>query len=63
VKNAIQKGNHDGARIYAENAIREHQMEMQFMRLGSKLEGVASRLKMQEFIFITIFNLCIYIVP
>jgi hypothetical protein len=54
VKNAIQKANHDGARIYAENAIRQNQMELQFMRLGSKLDGVASRLKMQEFYILLI---------
>lgn len=44
IKKAIQQGNHDGARIYAQNAIREKTQALNYLRLGSRLDGVASRL-------------------
>lgn len=44
IKKAIQQGNHDGARIYAQNAIREKNQSLNYLRLGSRLDGVASRL-------------------
>ena len=47
IKRAIQMNNAEGARIYAENAIREHNMAQTFLRYGSRLDGVSSRLSMQ----------------
>lgn len=47
VKKAIEKGNMDGARIYAENAIRKRSEQMNYLRLSSRLDAVASRLDTQ----------------
>ncbi|KAK4765638.1 hypothetical protein SAY86_026728 [Trapa natans] len=44
VKKAIQKGNMDGARIYAENVIRKHREQMNYLRLSSRLDAVVARL-------------------
>eukprot|EP00761_Pharyngomonas_kirbyi_P011964 gb/GECH01011990.1/.p1 GENE.gb/GECH01011990.1/~~gb/GECH01011990.1/.p1 ORF type:complete len:196 (+),score=68.82 gb/GECH01011990.1/:1-588(+) len=44
VKKAIEKGNIDGARVYAQNAIRKKNEELNFLRLASRLDGVAGRL-------------------
>eukprot|EP00250_Pteridium_aquilinum_P002620 c12842_g2_i1 orf=1-222(-) len=33
VKKAIEKGNMDGARIYAQNAIRKHNEQLNYLRL------------------------------
>eukprot|EP00002_Diphylleia_rotans_P026419 TRINITY_DN5269_c0_g1_i1.p1 TRINITY_DN5269_c0_g1~~TRINITY_DN5269_c0_g1_i1.p1 ORF type:complete len:200 (+),score=62.15 TRINITY_DN5269_c0_g1_i1:64-663(+) len=46
VKKAIEKGNVDGARIYAENSIRQKNQAMNFLRLSSRVDAVASRLEM-----------------
>ncbi|KAH7816640.1 Vacuolar protein sorting 46B (Vps46B) [Monocercomonoides exilis] len=48
IKKAIQDGNPEGARIYAENAIREHKCSTTFMGYSSKMDGLASRLRMQS---------------
>lgn len=48
VKKAIEKGNMDGARIYAENAIRKHNEQLNYLRLGSRLDAVVARLSTQS---------------
>ncbi|KAJ7527401.1 hypothetical protein O6H91_16G052600 [Diphasiastrum complanatum] len=48
VKKAIEKGNMDGARIYAENAIRERTEQMNYLRLSSRLDAVVARLDTQS---------------
>ena len=45
LRKAIEKGNTEGARIYAQNAIREKNNGLNFMRLGSRIDAVASRLE------------------
>ncbi|XP_074588694.1 ESCRT-related protein CHMP1-like [Curcuma longa] len=47
VKNAIEKGNMGGARIYAENAIRKRNEQMNYLRLASRLDAVVARLDTQ----------------
>ncbi|KAK4754037.1 hypothetical protein SAY87_002141 [Trapa incisa] len=47
VKKAIQKGNMDGARIYAVNVIRKHTEQMNYLRLSSRLDAVVARLGTQ----------------
>lgn len=47
VKKAIEKGNMDGARIYAQNAIRKKNEELNYLRLASRLDAVVSRLDTQ----------------
>jgi charged multivesicular body protein 1 len=47
VKKAIEKGNMDGARIYAQNAIRKKNEQLNYLRLGSRLDGVVARLDTQ----------------
>ncbi|KAL3693251.1 hypothetical protein R1sor_006902 [Riccia sorocarpa] len=48
VKKAIEKGNMDGARIYAQNAIRKHNEQLNYLRLSSRLDAVVSRLGTQS---------------
>ncbi len=48
VKKAIEKGNMDGARIYAQNAIRKHNEQLNYLRLSSRLDAVVSRLATQS---------------
>ena len=43
-KTAMEKGNIDGARIYAQNAIRKHNEALNYLRLQSRIDAVASRL-------------------
>jgi len=43
VKKAIEKGNDEGAWIYAQNAIREKNQALNFLRLASRVDAVASR--------------------
>mmetsp|Transcript_5512 Transcript_5512/g.12236 ORF Transcript_5512/g.12236 Transcript_5512/m.12236 type:complete len:188 (+) Transcript_5512:79-642(+) len=45
VKKAIKEGNVEGARIYAENAIREKQQGLNYLKLASRLDAVASRIE------------------
>jgi charged multivesicular body protein 1 len=45
LKKAIAQGNMEGARIYAENVIREKNQALNFLRLGSRIDAVASRLE------------------
>jgi len=46
VKNAIQKGNIDGAKIYAENSIRKKSEAMNHLKLQSRMDAVVSRIDM-----------------
>ena len=45
LKKAIEQGNMEGARIYAQNVIREKNQSLNFLRLGSRIDAVASRLE------------------
>lgn len=45
LKRAIQKGNTEGARIHAENAIRQKSQALNFLRLSSRVDAVASRVQ------------------
>jgi len=42
-KKAMEKNNQDGARIYAENAIREKNNALNYLRLSSRIDAVAAR--------------------
>ena len=42
-KKAMEKSNMDGARIYAQNAIRKKNEALNFLRLSSRIDAVASR--------------------
>lgn len=45
LKKAIQQGNSEGARIYAQDAIREKNQSLNCLRLASRIDAVASRLE------------------
>merc|ERR1711865_264270 len=45
VKSAMEKGNAETARLYAENAIREKSQAMSHRRLAARLDAVASKLE------------------
>jgi charged multivesicular body protein 1 len=45
LRKAIAAGNMEGARIYGENVIREKNQALNFLRLGSRIDAVASRLE------------------
>jgi charged multivesicular body protein 1 len=47
VKKAIEKGNIEGAKIYAQNAIRKKNEALNYLRLGARLDAVVSRLDTQ----------------
>ena len=47
VKKAIEKGNLEGAKIYAQNAIRKKNEALNYLRLASRLDAVVSRLDTQ----------------
>lgn len=47
VKKAIEKGNLEGAKIYAQNAIRKKNESLNYLRLASRLDAVVSRLDTQ----------------
>ena len=47
VKKAIEKGNIEGAKIYAQNAIRKKSEALNYLKLASRLDGVVSRLDTQ----------------
>jgi charged multivesicular body protein 1 len=48
IKKAIENGDTDGARIYAENAIRNTHEAKNYLRLSSKMKAVQSRLETAE---------------
>jgi charged multivesicular body protein 1 len=41
----MEQGNTEGAKIYAENAIRKKNEELNFLRLASRIDAVASRVQ------------------
>ncbi|KAG8004217.1 Charged multivesicular body protein 1b [Nibea albiflora] len=43
VKQAIQKGNMEAAKIHAENAIRQKHQSINFLRMSARVDAVASR--------------------
>lgn len=45
VKAAIEKGNMDGARIYAENSIRCKTQSLNYIRLAGRVDAVAARVE------------------
>ncbi|KAG2448225.1 hypothetical protein HYH02_006810 [Chlamydomonas schloesseri] len=47
VKKAIEKGNMEGAKIYAQNAIRKKNEQLNYMKLASRLDATVSRLETQ----------------
>jgi charged multivesicular body protein 1 len=44
-KKAIQKGNMDGAKIHAENAIRQKNQALNFLRMAARVDAVTSRVQ------------------
>lgn len=44
-KKAIQKGNTEVARIHAENAIRQKNQSINFLRMSARVDAVASRVQ------------------
>lgn len=44
-KKAIQKGNNEGARIHAENAIRQKNQSLNYLRMSARVDSVASRVQ------------------
>ncbi|KAF4519956.1 hypothetical protein B566_EDAN005455 [Ephemera danica] len=44
-KKAIQKGNIEGARIHAENAIRQKNQSLNYLRMSARVDAVASRVQ------------------
>ena len=47
VKKAIEKGNIEGAKIYAQNAIRKKGEALNYLKLASRLDAVVARLDTQ----------------
>ncbi|KAJ1445000.1 Snf7 family [Pelagophyceae sp. CCMP2097] len=45
VKKAIEKGNMEGARIYAQNAIREKTQGLNYLKMSSRIDAVGQRLE------------------
>ncbi|XP_068121082.1 charged multivesicular body protein 1b-like, partial [Hyperolius riggenbachi] len=45
IKKAIQKGNMEIARIHAENAIRQKNQEINFLRMSARVDAVAARVQ------------------
>lgn len=45
VKKALQQGNVEGARIYAENAIRKKNEGLNYLRMSSKVDAVSSKVQ------------------
>lgn len=45
VRKALQGGNHDVARIYAENAVRKKNESLNYLRMSGKVDAVASRVQ------------------
>ena len=45
VRQCLAKGNVEGARIYAENAIRKKNESLNYLRMSGKVDAVASRVK------------------
>ncbi|MPC08849.1 charged multivesicular body protein 1a-like [Portunus trituberculatus] len=45
IKKALQQGNVEGAKIYAENAIRKKNESLSYLRMASKVDAVQSRVQ------------------
>jgi charged multivesicular body protein 1 len=45
LKKALQKNNIEGARIHAENSIRQKNQGLNFLRMSARVDGVASRVQ------------------
>jgi len=45
LKKAIQKGNMDGAKIHAENAIRQKNQALNYRRMSARVDAVAARVQ------------------
>ena len=45
LKKAIEKGNMDVARIHAENAIRQKNQSLNYLRMSARIDAVASRVQ------------------
>ncbi|CAL1277270.1 unnamed protein product [Larinioides sclopetarius] len=45
IKKAIQQGNMEGAKIYAENAIRKKNEALNYLRMSSKIDAVSSKVQ------------------
>lgn len=45
LKKAIAKGNMDGARIHAENSIRNKSQALNYLRMAARVDAVASRVQ------------------
>ncbi|XP_035693367.1 charged multivesicular body protein 1b-like [Branchiostoma floridae] len=45
LKKAIQKNNMEGARIHAENSIRQHNQSLNYLRMSSRIDAVAQRVQ------------------
>ena len=45
LKKAIQQGNHEGARIYGQDAIREKNQALNHLKMASRLDACASRIE------------------
>ncbi|TMW69363.1 hypothetical protein Poli38472_001519 [Pythium oligandrum] len=45
LKKAIEQGNMEGARIYAQNVIREKNQALSYLQLASRIDAVASRVQ------------------
>lgn len=47
IKKAIEKGNMEGAKVFAENAIRKRSEQLNYLRLSNRLDAVVARLDTQ----------------
>ncbi|XP_046848951.1 charged multivesicular body protein 1b-like [Xenia sp. Carnegie-2017] len=45
IKKAIQKGNMEGAKIHAENSIRQKSQALNFLRMSSRIDAVSQRVQ------------------
>ena len=45
MKKALEKGNPDVARVYAENAVRKKNESLNYLRMSGKVDAVASRVQ------------------
>lgn len=45
IKKALEQGNVEGARIYAENAVRKKNESLNYLRMSGKVDAVASRVQ------------------
>merc|ERR1712066_1202984 len=45
IKTCIQKNNTEGARIHAENSIRNHNQALQYLKMSARIDAVQSRVQ------------------